>query len=523
MSRACQPALRPGAPCTRIRCSSLVLATLLSAQAALGTLACRESATAPLTSVQSGPTVRPMLAQALGTDIALSPTGDLSGNGDAGALQRALITLQPGGAIRLAAGQFYINRPVVAPVGFDGSVIGSGKQLTSIIGVGSAATPFANAVMTTPGDFWPVEASTLFFFPRPSGELRMSDLTMTLPQGFATAPSTYGFTDLTGFVFVQLAPEGSNTSFANLRLQGATSTGNGDPFTGVDYQPLWGIGVMGSGETFPMLSSGGRHTLANSDIGRVGIQATDYQLLKHADVDIHGNVYSQDKQAIARWLDGSNVSIEGNTLDTYSFGSIVVTQEGVPVPGEPSNIVIRNNDITVKGYLGIEIGSVPDATRPAFNLLIEKNAITQAGPDPIGFFDNVAAIGMFDGQDHVTVRNNVLRGTATFAIVAEGVNNSIFVGNNLQAFVPTNVGVALFGSNNNSVVGIGRATVWDFGTGNIITGLTRAAGDVSLGDQLRAGQQRRLEILRAVSPHPTHPVGSPPDSGAVSSTPTTKW
>jgi hypothetical protein len=464
-----------------------------------------------------------MLAQSLAADITLSPTGDLSGNGDAGALERALTALQPGGVIRLAAGHFYINRPVVAPVGFDGSVIGAGMGVTSIIGVGSAATPFANAVMTTPADFWPVEASTLLFFPRPSGDLTISNLTMTLPEGFATAPSTYGFTDLTGFVFVQLDPEGSNTNFANLRLQGVKSTGSGDPFTGVDYQPLRGIGVLGSGEAFPLLSSGGRHTLASSDISGVGIQATDYQLLKHADVNIHGNTYKKAKQAITRWLDGSTVSIEDNVLDTYSFGSIVVTQEGVPVPGEPSNVVIRNNDITVAGYLGIEISLIPGAKAAAFNLLIEKNTITQAGRDPIGFFGNVAGIGILDGADHATVRNNVLRGTAAFAITTEGVNNSVLVGNNVQAFAPTNADVALFGSNHNAITGIGHGTVWDFGTGNIITGLARAAGDASLGDQLRAGQQRRLEILRAVSPHPTRPVGSVPDSGLVSSTSATKW
>lgn len=523
MSKTRKPVLgRLSAPCSRIHCSPLVLATLLSAQAALGTLACREPVAPPLSGTLGDPNGAPMLAQTLATDIALSPTGDFSGNGDAGALERALITLQPGGAIRLAAGHFYINRPVVAPVGFSGSLIGAGKELTSIIGVGSAATPFANAIMTTPGDFWPVQASALLYFPHPSGELSISDLTMALPEGFATVPSTYGFTDLTGFVFVQLAAEGSNTSFANLRLQGARSTGNGDPFAGVDYQPLWGIGVLGSAETFPLLASGGHHTLANTDISRVGIQATDYQLLKHADVEIRGNVYSEAKQAITRWLDGSNVTIEGNTLDTYSFGSIVVTQEGVPIPGEPSNVVIRNNDITVKGYLGIEISSIPGATPAAFRLLIEKNTITQAGRDPIGFFANVAGIGMLDGLDHATVRNNVLRGSAAFAIATASVNNSVLVGNNLQQFASANAGIALFGSNSNAVVGIGQGTVWDFGTGNIITGLTRAAGDISLGDQLRAGQQRRLEILRAVSPHPTRPVGSVPDSGAVPNTPATK-
>jgi hypothetical protein len=341
----------------------------------------------------------------------------------------------------------------------------------------------------------------------------MSDLTLTLVPGFATAPSTWGFTDLTGFVFVQLAPEGANTSFANLRLEGVTSTGAGDPFPGVDYQPLWGIGVLGSTESFPLLASGGHHSLANSDIGQIGIQATVYQSLKRAQVNVSANTYRNAKQAITRWLDGSRVFIERNTLDTYSFSSIVITQEGVPVPGDSSDVVIRDNNIAVKGYLGIEIGFIPEA-RHAFNLLIEQNSIVQAGPDPIGFFPNVAAIGMLDGQDHAIVRNNVLRGSAQFAISTEGVNNSVFVGNNLQRFVSSTADVALFGSNNNAVVGLGKGTVLDLGIGNVITGLTSASGDASLGDLLRSGEQRRLAILHEVS-HGTRHVPPPPDSGSV--------
>lgn len=482
-----------------IRRSSFILTIILSAQAALGLTACRDIATPTGTKSGGDPSGVPVLSQTPAASITLSPTGDATGSSDANAIEHALNTLPAGGILRLASGTFYINRPLVAPVGFNGTLIGGGKEATSIFGVGSPAAPFPNATMTTPGDFAPVEASALFFFPRPAGELRIADMTMSLVPGFATAPSAYGFTDLTGFVFVQLASEGSNTSLANLRLQGVPSTGTGDPFPGLDFQPFWGIGVMGSADAFPWLSSGGHHSLTNNDIRRVGIQATVYQLLKHADVAVSGNVYRETKQAIVRWLDGSNVSIERNTLDTYSFGSVVVTQEGTAVPGDLSNVIIRNNDITVRGYLGIEIGFIPGETRPDFNLLIEQNAITQAGPDPIGFFANVAGIGMLDGQDHATVRNNVLRGSAFFAIAAEGVDNSVFVGNNLQGFTASAASLGLLWSNNNAVAGIGQGTVWDFGTANIITGLTRGSGDVSLGDQLRAAQRRRLEILQRVA------------------------
>jgi hypothetical protein len=83
------------------------------------------------------------------------------------------------------------------------------------------------------------------------------------------------------------------------------------------------------------------------------------------------------------------------------------------------------------------------------------------------------------------------------------VNNSVFMGNDLQGFrstiTPDPADYALFGSNDNTIVGRGNATVLDFGSGNIITGLTKVRGDASIGERIEAAQQKRREILKAVS------------------------
>jgi hypothetical protein len=77
------------------------------------------------------------------------------------------------------------------------------------------------------------------------------------------------------------------------------------------------------------------------------------------------------------------------------------------------------------------------------------------------------------------------------------VNNSVFLGNNLQGFTPVVADYALFDSHDNTIVGVGNATVLDLGSGNIITGLTKVPGE-SIGERIKAAQEKRKEILEAV-------------------------
>jgi hypothetical protein len=45
---------------------------------------------------------------------------------------------------------------------------------------------------------------------------------------------------------------------------------------------------------------------------------------------------------------------------------------------------------------------------------------------------------------------------------------------------------------------MGNGTVLDFGLGNIIAGLTKIQGDESIGERIKAAQERRREILETV-------------------------
>lgn len=84
-------------------------------------------------------------------DIILLPSGDATGVTDANSIETALNTLNPGETILLGVGTFYINRTIVASEGFNGTLRGVAMDDTEIIGVGSNASPFGNALINQPG------------------------------------------------------------------------------------------------------------------------------------------------------------------------------------------------------------------------------------------------------------------------------------------------------------------------------------------------------------------------------------
>jgi len=459
-------------------------------------LACADSVTEPSIEAPA-----PAFKAVPAPDITVDPSGDVSGAIDADAIEAALIAAAPSDVIELAEGTFYINRTLVAPTAFGGTLRGARKGETTIMGVGTGSTPFGNAPINFPGEPGLLNGSSFFFFPQPSGHLAVSDLTTSLPDNFVAELHAYGGTELVIFFTVQLGSDDCSTSFENLRLQGTEAGGTAPPW--MVHQPLFGIGVTGLDVAFPSFSSGGNHAVKDSEISKVGIQAIVHEIFRDASIEITDNTLTDVKQVNTRWLDGANVSITGNTMNTFSWGAIVVTQEGVPVPGDASNVVIRGNDVSTTGFAGIEVASIPEATRPHFNLLIEKNKIVKAGPDPIDMFPNLAGIALFGLHDGAMVRNNKIGGEGLIGILIVEVDNSVFMGNNLQGFTPINADYVLGppgppGSNDNTIVGVGNGTVVvNFGSGNIITGLTRVPGE-SIGERIKAAQQKRKEILEAM-------------------------
>ena len=374
-------------------------------------------------------------------DITLNPSGDLTGVTDADALETALNALPVGGNLRLNKGDYFINREIVVS-NFDGTIYGQGMSKTTINGVGDNATPFIS--------------NYFILFDLPSGSISIEKISFELPDGFETQ-STF----LQSFVKINLTSTGSDTKFDKVRMSG-TEAPPGSPSI-LGFHPFNAIHVMGD----PAITSGGNHVLTNSEISRTSFQATIHENFKDATVEISGNTYFDVKQTLVRILDGCDVLIANNTKETISFGAIVVTQEGQDIPGNLSNVVIRNNDINTSGYTAIEIGVGGGLDKPDFNLLIEKNTIFKAD-DPIMIFDNLAGIFINNGEQNAVVRKNTISGQSEYGIWASTVDNSSFIKNRFDGLTSNVADYYLDDSDNNIICKKGPTTILDEGIGNLL-------------------------------------------------------
>ena len=429
-------------------------------------------------------------AQNINADLMVTPSEDASGVTDVITIENALAALSPGDVLLLGSGTFYINRTIIAPVGFNGTVRGISMDETQINPVGDNDVPYGLSLINFPGDNFPALSSSLLFFPDPSGILNVSHFSSTLPDAFATDINSFGNQNLTSFITINFENNEADTNVSNLRLVGTEAHPDSGPFFG--NQPVFGVELLGNGFGFPNVVTGGTHTLSECNISKVGIEATVYQLLKEAQIIVSDNSFSDIKQLIYRFLDGCTVDISKNEMTTETLGALVITQEGASIPGASNTVRIHKNEISTAGFAPIEIGFIP-AGAANFELLIEHNKLT-VGPDPLGFFPNLSGIGIFNGNEGAIVRNNQIRGEASFGIFSES-NGGTFLGNNLQGLDASDASYGIFGDNN-TLVGIGNSTVIDTGINNIITGMQMVEGE-SIGELLNAAQAKRKELLEA--------------------------
>jgi hypothetical protein len=373
------------------------------------------------------------------SDITLLPSGDMTGVTDATAIENAFASLPADGVVLFETGDFYLNREIVT-TNFSGTILGSGNNETHIIGVVDGATPFIS--------------NTLFNFRHPAGDLAIKNLSFLLSDGFKTdTEHSFGGFNLFSYISVGLTPTGSNTYFEDLHMTGTETVAGSNPI--IEFQPLEGVYVVGDQSEIPILSSGGNHLLTKCKFHKIGIQATLYERMKNATIQVSNNVYTEVKQTIFRILDGCQVKITRNYLETFAFGAIVITQEGFAIDGENSEVEISQNEVITQGYMPIEVGDIP-AGFAGFNLLIEKNKLTNLGPFG-DVFGNCAVIGIFPGTDGAIVKNNIIRGEASFGILA-ATNGSTFKSNNLQVFTGYQTDYGIYGLSNN-LIGTGNSSI----------------------------------------------------------------
>lgn len=415
-----------------------------------------------------------MLSSATGVTVEIDPSGDQTGNTDVDVIENAFRI--PGiKIVKLKRGTYYINRSIVVPVGFSGTFKGAGRQASIIEGVGSATNPFPVGDIYVPMEPALVRASSLIFFPNPDQILRISDMGLTISNGFEAEVSDFdGTNNLTVFVSMGLETAGSSISMRNLNLTGTDAT-LGSPNWYVS-QPLFGALVLGdrNGANYPQPSiSTDKIDVQQCEISKTAYQALIIENMKDANVRVDNNRFTETKQVNIRFLDGCLVQVTDNFFDTNSWGSLVITQEFAlgmgAISGSPNRVRILENKINSNGFLGIEVGAIPFPNSADFNITIAENLITK-GNAPLGG-PNVAGIGIYEGHAGVKIIENQLQGNANYGILLLDTDNCTISDNSHSGLNSSIADYGLTGpSDNNSVNVETPATAIDEGTNNQFIG-----------------------------------------------------
>jgi hypothetical protein len=394
-------------------------------------------------------------------DLVVTPSGDASGITDANAFQAALAALPSGGILLLESGTFYINRTIVAPDSFNGTMLGQGVNETQIIGVGNQNSPF----IIVPSLFADT-GSTFFLFVNPDGIVKMSDLWFNLPQDLYTNTIGQPRGLLTSFITVAINSNQCDTRFDNLRLTGFLRPD--PPGLRVDEStPVTGIIIGGSQSTFPFPLSGGSHQITKSEISKIGFFPTIFSTFKNAEILLAGNTITETRQLQFQLLDGCDIIVKNNDINARDLGTLNFTQEGVPVPGNSNTVEIKNNTIITKGFANIEAGFATSGAD--FKLTIKNNHLSNLGTNPtvLGLrFPSSAVILINPGNEEIEVKDNALLGQSEYGIF-QGSNLGTIKNNNLSNFVANQFDYILLGDNNELKVESG-SSVDDQGSNNII-------------------------------------------------------
>ena len=412
--------------------------------------------------------------------INITPSGDVAGVTDANAIEQALNDANPGEEVKLEKGIFYINRPIVAPVGFKGKLKGKkpGDDGTRIIAVGSQAAPFG---LTTVSNFefasdpsQEVGLTTMFYFPEPSESLTVSDMELVVDDEFFsefwTSPPSGPTNALAFMIYVAMGDSEANTTFKNLKLQGTDITPGYVRAEFLPFQPVFGITVSGDSETLPVPQSGGDHKVEKCDFDKMGLRPIEYRLFKDAKIEIKENTITNVKQVLVKWLNGTDVKIENNFISHTLLGGLVVSQEGESVGTDPCKIEIKNNSVetgidpifpfSFGAEVGIEIGSATN-----FDVTIKNNDI-QLVPLNNSYPRAGISIG---GVDGAKVENNDITGQSIEGIILFGASNCELKGNDLANLTASSAGYTLDDNTNNCTVEIpDNASVLDNGMDNTI-------------------------------------------------------
>jgi hypothetical protein len=321
------------------------------------------------------------------------------------AITNALLSLRPGGTVRLQECTYYLSGPVVITGSFDGALRGAGMGKTVL-----TTRPDADGIedvlmrnwisdLDTPGSPGPTHAATLFHFSlfgsKPS-RLAMSDLTIEITD-LHPAPESARAEWFADALLAIITVEGVrvSTDFDLLELRGVT----GD--FGLGGNALYGIEMWGEMSFWPSFGTlkpmTGDHTVRRSVFDGLPSGGYDAEGMVNSRVMIRENraANSTWQSFIVAAMKASTVHVSHNVIELsgdYALGMWLELLDGA---------LVNQNRISGAGAIGIVAGSgsryrilnndVSDLTVPGDSYAIVLGADTSdslvVGADPSTVLD----------------------------------------------------------------------------------------------------------------------------------------
>lgn len=447
------------------------------------------------------PEQAPALELKSGTVFTVAPSGNYED--DSYNIQTALnnaVAAGPGCTVKLTAGTFYLKHCIEID-GFDGYIRGAGKNKTVLtthdkIDASESGGPNLN-------DNW----GCLIVFRH--GYVRMSDMTfkITDPEPTINLNDNDWFQNCLPILIsvtgsAELMPPNTNLNgssvFNNIDFIG----GAGNVFDYNVGEFLW-IGSWGD-----QYLTGGNQKITGC-LFQGAVNSLSNLFDNNSTWLIGGNGASGNVFKDGHWpltigeFSNSTVEISYNTFENIDWGPIYITQGIFSDPADKSlsTYLIEHNIVEASECDGISIIDEPnyEGYGKTIDAIVKNNQVEMNSE---GFWGGIFGFA----ADDIIVKSNTVCGKGIAGIYS-GINGDatakwFMQGNNVQNVTALAAPIWLGeGTSNYTVIGGSNKTnVWDEGTNNILTGVTKIQGN-DVGQQAQQAHALMLQIMKQFKNH----------------------
>lgn len=351
--------------------------------------------------------------------VTIAPSGDMTGQTDADALQAALSDAQPGTVIQLAAGTYYLNHVLLAE-NFQGTLQGAGREKTIITTVGELPVSSDSPVTKNPPSLqnpWP------FVLTLVDGDVTLQGMTWRISERIPMR-FKWGDFEIQAMPAIIAIVSSEDGEAGKSLLQEIGFEGVEGEFGGYNLiQALYHEGLVNgptdeTGKVLYQYPLRGQHRVTDAYFKHAFAGNSLFNLAPEASVTIEKSTFAEVAEGVEILDGGGTVIVDSNVITPAgSDGVGVIAMQGYfSVPEDSAGSVaplmtvqISNNIFSVdSGHAAVDLSDMQSAllgTPPSLDATVEGNQLllTKADYGIIGY-----------GLSAIQLRNNLLSGSTLY-------------------------------------------------------------------------------------------------------------